>query len=100
MAEHKKRDGPGRRKGDGTCLFHRGHTDCFISVKSDIKVVEVLQQELEHRLSAIEPTVEHNKEEIDSMRKIQLATLVTGIISVLGILGGVIIIYLQHLGGT
>jgi hypothetical protein len=96
----EKRNGPGRRKypvSDGTCMFHQGHDDCFERVKLDIKVIEVLQQDLEHRLSSIEPTVKHNREEIDSMRKLQLATLVTGIISVLGIAGALALTIANHL---
>jgi len=95
--KHIERNGSGRRKYDGTCALHDTHEGCFVVIKGDIKLIEAWQADVEHRLSAIEPTVEHNKQEIDSMRRLQLATLVTGLVSAIGVISGLCLLILRHL---
>jgi hypothetical protein len=79
-----ERQGHGRRKEDGTCLFH-------CRLKQDVQGIEDKMEKFEHRISAMEPVTEHNQKEIDSMRKLQLATLATGIFCLLGIIASFLI---------
>ncbi len=77
-------------------MLHKSNEQCHSVLKSDIKDLEISSNDLHTRISAIEPIVMHNRQEIDSMRKLQLATLVTAVCSCLGVITGLMLYILRN----
>ena len=101
MTKERRDIEPGRREGDkrcGDCEAVRNHLkDCLRIIKEDIKSIETDDRDVKSRLSAIEPIVYHNQKEIDGMRKIQLGTLVSALVSAVGIIATLGFMLIQHL---
>jgi len=95
----ERRSGFGRRitpQFDGPCPLHEGHEKCFATIKSDIKDLERADEDTKSRLSALEPVTKHNQQEIDSMRKLQLGTLISALISAIGVISALALLLMRH----
>ena len=76
------------------CPLHDHMELCLKIIKQDIKDIEKRNEQMAERISAIEPTVKHNKEVISTMRKFQLGTLVSALISAIGVISGLLFLLL------
>ena len=72
------------------CPLHDHMENCLSIIKNDIKDIEKRDEQMAERISALEPTVKHNEQAISAMRKFQLGTLVSALISAIGVISGLL----------
>ena len=78
------------------CPLHDHMESCLKIIKQDIKDIEKRNEQMAERISTIEPTVKHNEEVISAMRKFQLGTLVSALISAIGVISGLLFLLLTR----
>ena len=76
------------------CPLHDHMENCLSIVKTDIKDIEKRDEQMAERISALEPTVKHTEQVISAMRKFQLGTLVSALISAIGVISGLLFLLL------
>ena len=81
-----------------TCGLHDSITSCLEIIKTDIKDIERRAEDMGNRVSAIEPTIVRNERAIITMQKLQMGTLVSALISAVGVISGLAFLLYRHLG--
>jgi len=79
------------------CSLH-GHMEaCLSIIKIDVKDIERSADKVRERIAAIEPTIEQHEKAILVIQKMQLGTLVSALISAIGVMSGLAYALINHM---